>query len=208
MSGTGADARDEVPRPGDPAEGALTPMPLFHAIAAATIALSTCLAPAYAEEPNLTQQQVDWCLNDKDAFSPDQQIAGCTAMLGIRPDSAKTLYRRGIALLLRGEVQSADADITRAMEIDPDASIPGATSIETGYLLSRDDAKRKSVPVTVKITTAGASIFIFTPGHAHPVQFEGAESTKDVPLNAGRWFVVAVPRSAEWRIETRLQLNP
>jgi hypothetical protein len=178
------------------------------AIAAAAIALSTCLAPAHAEEPNLTQQQVDWCLNDKDAFSPDQQIAGCTAMLGIRPDSARTLYRRGIALLLRGDLQIGDADITRAMEIDPDASIPGVTSAETGYLISRADAKRKSVPVTVEIRTAGAIIFVFTPGHAHPVRFDGADSTKDVPLNAGRWLVVAVPRSAEWRLGTRPQQNP
>jgi len=183
-------------------------MPSFHAIAAATVALSTCLAPAQAQDPNLTQQQVDWCLNDKDAFSPDQQIAGCTAMLGIRPDSARTLYRRGMAHLLRGDAQSADADITRAMEIDPDASIPGSKVIETGHLLSRDDAKRKSVPVTVKIPTAGASIFIFTPGHAHPVRFDGADSTKDVPLNVGRWLVVAVPRSAEWRIEMHMKLDP
>jgi hypothetical protein len=178
------------------------------AAACACTFITTCLAPAHAQEPSLTQQQVDWCLNDKDAFSPDQQIAGCTAMLGIRPDSAKTLYRRGIALLLRGDLQSADADITRAMEIDPDASIPGAAAVETGYLMSRADAKRTSLPVTVKIPTAGASIFIFTPGHAHPVRFDGAESTKDVPLNAGRWFVVAVPRSAEWRIETHMQLDP
>jgi hypothetical protein len=179
------------------------PMPSFHAIAAATIALATCLAPAHAQEPGLPQQQVDWCLNEKDAFSPDQQIAGCTAMLGVRPDSARTLYRRGIALLLRGDAQSADADITRAMELEPDASIPGAKAIETGHLLSRDDAKRTSVPVTVEIPTAGASILIFTPGHAHPVRFDGAESMKDVPLNGGRWLIVAVPRSADWRISVK-----
>jgi hypothetical protein len=184
------------------------PVPSFHAIAAATVALSTCLAPAHAQEPNLTQQQVDWCLNDKDAFSPDQQIAGCTAMLGVRPDSARTLYRRGIALLLRGDAQSADADITRAMEIDPGASIPGARAVEPGFLMGRADAERKSLPVTVKILTAGAIILIFTPGHAHPVRFDGAESTKDVPLNQGRWLVVAVPRSAEWEIGRHLRVNP
>jgi tetratricopeptide (TPR) repeat protein len=281
--------------------------PWFPALAAAAMAGSTWLVPAQAQPPkNPTRQQVDWCLNDNNAFPPDQQIAGCTAAIAsgrgaadvralsyylrgtayfhkrdfdraiadqneaikldpglakayhargmaysvkgnldgaiadftealrldgrffeayvnrglvhatkdrydeavadftaaleINPDDAKALGNRGIALLVRGDTARADDDIGRALKIDPKVRIRGAIAPEIELLAIPADAK--SWPLTVEIETSGATVLIYTPGHPHPVRFDGAKSTKDVPMSGPTFLAVALPLAAQWRVGT------
>src|SRR5262249_22265441 len=107
--------------------------------------------------------------------------------------------------LVRGETAEADADIARGFEIDPD---PEYRVFGGGFLIPKYlgvPAAAKSFPMTAKITGnagADASVFIYTRGSARPVRFDGAEWTKEVPINGPVLLVVAVPPSVEWQVGT------
>jgi tetratricopeptide (TPR) repeat protein len=242
-------------------------------IAICLAALPAC-APAQAQR-ELHEQDVHACLNVNHAFSPDQQIDGCTvaiesgrgsaeatavffhqrgiayhvkndfahaiadqsasikldprraesylarglaymrddnldgaiadfaAALEIEPNSAKTLTIRGVALLVRGDIARADDDIARALTIEPSVVVPGVMRImpsDAAFL--GIPANADSWPLSVEIKTAGAVVLVYTPGRAHPVRFDTEKSTKDVPMSGSTLWLVAVPLSANWRLET------
>ncbi len=122
-----------------------------------------------------------------------QAIADLTSAIRINPRFAKAFWLRGIAHLAHGESMEGDADIVRAIEIDPTGDTSGASPITMKYF--GIPATARTCPLTVTIEKAGASAFVYTQGNAHPVRFEGPDSTKEVPLNGPYLFVVVVPPS-------------
>jgi tetratricopeptide (TPR) repeat protein len=90
-------------------------------------------APAAAQ----TQQQIDWCVNQGSAFSPDLQIGGCTASIQSGRLSGKALARayvsRGDAYDDKEDYDRAIADYNQAIQLDPK---------DAGAYFSRGLAKR------------------------------------------------------------------
>ena len=79
-------------------------MALFGSGIAGLVALFTATS-AMA----LTQQQLDWCANQGNSFTPDQQISGCTAAAESDRWTGKVLawtyFNRAIAWNAKGELR-------------------------------------------------------------------------------------------------------
>jgi len=88
-------------------------------LACAAIVLTAPLPQAVAQ----TQQQMDWCRNSGNAFSPDQVILGCTAGIEMRRWSGKDLAvaynNRGSARNMQGDFDDAIDDFDEAIRLDP-----------------------------------------------------------------------------------------
>jgi lipoprotein NlpI len=71
----------------------------------------------------LTQQQIDWCKNKDNAYSPDLQISGCTAVIESGKWSGKDLawaYNgRGVAYNDKYDPDHALQDANEAIRLDP-----------------------------------------------------------------------------------------
>ena len=78
-----------------------------------------------------TDQQLDWCRNRGTAFSRDQQIAGCSAIIQSRRSTANELlwafHNRGYAYYRKDAFERAIADFNEAIRISPtDADVLNA----------------------------------------------------------------------------------
>ncbi len=91
--------------------------------AANLLAMVLCIAPAFAQ----TQQQIDWCTNKGNAYSPDLRIIGCTAAIRSGrwsgPDVAWAFVGRCWAYTDNGNYDQAFADCNRAIELDPKSAL-------------------------------------------------------------------------------------
>jgi tetratricopeptide (TPR) repeat protein len=111
-------------------------------LAGAAVVLTTALliSPAAAQ----LQAQVAWCGNQAHKFSPNTQIGGCTALIesGKMPDKqlAWSYTNRGMAFLVRGDVDKALADLNKAVEHDPTYA-PALTDRGTAYDNKGDHAR-------------------------------------------------------------------
>src|SRR2546429_3191166 len=76
------------------------------------------MAPALAQ----AQQQVDWCTG-KSGATLEQQVSGCTALIESGNYTGKNLaivfYDRGIAYYAKKDYESAIADHTEAIRLNP-----------------------------------------------------------------------------------------
>jgi len=74
-----------------------------------------------------TRQQIDWCVNKGNVFSPDQQINGCTAAIqsgrGMEHGASGGYTSRGVAYRDKGDYDRAIADYNEAIRLDPKNSI-------------------------------------------------------------------------------------
>jgi tetratricopeptide (TPR) repeat protein len=81
-------------------------------------------APASALSP----QQLDWCKNMSDAYSPDLRIQGCTAAIQSGQWSGKNLAwaftDRCFGYFVKRDYDSALGDCNQAIELDPDNAYP------------------------------------------------------------------------------------
>jgi lipoprotein NlpI len=70
-----------------------------------------------------TQQQIDWCVNKGDTFSPDLRISGCTASIQSGRWSGRGLAwafnNRGLAYAKNGQYDRAIADYDQAIRLNP-----------------------------------------------------------------------------------------
>ena len=92
---------------------------LVWAVLVATLAVGATRARAQGAP---TQLQIDWCLNNGNTFSAEQQINGCSAAIQSGRGTPETL---GLSLVLRGTAyynlklfDAAIADYSRAIEFD------------------------------------------------------------------------------------------
>jgi len=90
----------------------------IHAIIGCA-ALAMTASPAEAQ----TQQQIDWCVNNGNAFSGDLAIGGCTASIQSGRWSGKDLVwafiNRGNAYVDKKDHDLAIADYDQAIRLDP-----------------------------------------------------------------------------------------
>ena len=97
--------------------GAVVRKAIIFAGAVATAALA--VHPVSAEP----SQVWHWCTNARSAYTPDQQIEGCTSVIqsGRETQKNKTSarYNRGIVYRKRGDVDRAIADFNEAIQLDP-----------------------------------------------------------------------------------------
>jgi tetratricopeptide (TPR) repeat protein len=74
-----------------------------------------------------TKQQVDWCVDDDNAFAPDLRINGCTAVIQSGNSSGKRLAwafnNRGNAYHAKGDNDHAIAEYNQALQLDPSYAI-------------------------------------------------------------------------------------
>src|SRR2546429_9233328 len=79
------------------------------------------MAPALAQ----AQQQVDWCTGS--GATLEQQVSGCTALIESGNYTGKNLaivfYDRGIAYYAKKDYESAIADYTAAIRLDPNYAL-------------------------------------------------------------------------------------
>ncbi len=73
-------------------------------------------APLDATKPHSNE---DWCVNKSRAFSPDQQISGCTALSASGKNVAVAYYNRSLAYREKGDLDRAIADSNEAIRLDP-----------------------------------------------------------------------------------------
>jgi lipoprotein NlpI len=93
----------------------------FHALVGALMLATTGLhAPRPAAQ---TQQQIDWCNNNSNAFSVDQRLIGCTALVESRQASmrerAAAYSNRCLAYSDKGDPDRAITDCNDAIRLDP-----------------------------------------------------------------------------------------
>lgn len=76
----------------------------------------------------VTPQQLDWCKNMSDAYSPDLRIQGCTAAIQSGQWSGKNLAwaftDRCFGYFVKRDYASAVGDCTQAIGLDPDNAYP------------------------------------------------------------------------------------
>jgi lipoprotein NlpI len=93
----------------------------FYALAGAAILATSALQASRAEAQ--TQQQIDWCNNNSNAFSVDQRLIGCTALVESRQasmqDRAAGYSNRCWAYSDKGDPDRAIADCDDAIRLDP-----------------------------------------------------------------------------------------
>jgi tetratricopeptide (TPR) repeat protein len=94
------------------------------------IIVSACLtvaAGAASPAGAQTQQQIDWCVNEGNTFSPDLSIGGCTAAIQSGRWSGKDLEwafnNRCRAYSEKNETDRAMADCTDAIRLDPNDGV-------------------------------------------------------------------------------------
>lgn len=84
------------------------------------------LRPAPADA--VTPQQLDWCKNMSDAYSPDLRIQGCTAAIQSGQWSGKELawafIDRCFGYFTKRDYDSAVADCNQAIGLDPENAYP------------------------------------------------------------------------------------
>jgi lipoprotein NlpI len=92
--------------------------PAFLAAALPMMAAAGITSPVAAQT-----QQIDWCVNKNNAYSPDLSIDGCTAVIQSGRPSGQGLawayYNRGNAYQAKGEYDRAIADYAQAIQLDP-----------------------------------------------------------------------------------------
>jgi len=93
---------------------------LYAVAGAAMLATSALHASRAAAQ---TQQEIDWCNNSGNAFSVDQQLVGCTALVeserASAQDRAAGYSNRCWAYSDRGDPDRAIADCNDAIRLDP-----------------------------------------------------------------------------------------
>ncbi len=76
----------------------------------------------------VTPQQLDWCKNMSDAYSPDLRIQGCTAAIQSGQWSGKDLAwaftDRCFGYYVKRDYDSAVGDCTQTIGLDPDNAYP------------------------------------------------------------------------------------
>jgi tetratricopeptide (TPR) repeat protein len=125
-------------------------------------------------------------------------IADFTEAIQKKPGLSRAFYVRGRTLLEHGETDAGDADIAHAIELEPEAVF--LRPIYAPYLGVPSTAKEW--PLTASTKSPGARLFLYTLGVAHPVRFDAPASTKTVPLNGPDLYLVAVPDTAEWKLQS------
>jgi tetratricopeptide (TPR) repeat protein len=99
-------------------------MRLAAACAGTVIAICLAAMPACAQaQRELYERDVHHCLNVNNAFSPEQQIDGCTVAIesGRRTAEATAVFfhRRGIAYHVKNDFAHAIADLSASIKLDP-----------------------------------------------------------------------------------------
>jgi lipoprotein NlpI len=93
---------------------------LYAFVGAVTLAMSAWHVSRAAAQ---TQQQIDWCNNNSNAFSVDQRLIGCTALVesgqASMQDRAAAYSNRCWAYSDKGDPDRAIADCNDAIRLDP-----------------------------------------------------------------------------------------
>jgi tetratricopeptide (TPR) repeat protein len=93
----------------------------LYAVAVTVVLLTSALHASRAAAQ--TQQQIDWCNNSDNAFSVDQQLVGCTALVeserASAQDRAAGYSNRCWAYSDKGDPDRAIADCNEAIRLDP-----------------------------------------------------------------------------------------
>jgi len=93
----------------------------LHALVGAVMLVTSALHASRAAAQ--TQQEIDWCNNNDNAFSVDQRIGGCTALIESEPASAQDraagYSNRCWAYSDKGDPDRAIADCNEAIRLDP-----------------------------------------------------------------------------------------
>ena len=116
----------------------------------------------------VSPQQLDWCKNMSDAYSPDLRIQGCTAAIQSGQWSGKNLawafIDRCFGYFVKRDYDNAVADCNQAIELDPSNAYP--------YEL-RGTAYRGKGDYNSAITDFNKAI-ILDPKNAYPYELRGA----------------------------------
>ena len=84
-------------------------------VSGACVGLGFLPPPAAAQ----AQEQINWCLNKGNAYSPDLVIKGCTAVIESGKAPAGIYVNRGNAYTVKKDYDLAIADYTQALQLDP-----------------------------------------------------------------------------------------
>ena len=91
----------------------------LRTVAVAFAVIVAACGPAHAQ----TQQQLDWCRGE-DGATLDEQISGCTAIIqsgrSSGDDLAEVLSLRGVAYVVKGQLDRAIHDFDQAIRLAPD----------------------------------------------------------------------------------------
>lgn len=140
-------------------------------------------APAGAVSP----QELDWCKNMSDAYSPDLRIQGCTAAIQSGQWSGKNLawafIDRCFGYFIKRDYDSAVADCNQAIQLDP----TNAYSYELGGTAYRGKGDYDSA------IKAFDRAIVLDPKNSYPYELRGtAYLSKDDYDNAIRDFDKAI----------------
>jgi len=94
----------------------------FRIAAATLVAVGLGMAMSLTGARAQTQMDFDRCANKGAQFTPDEEINGCTAILGSRHWSANDAWafrNRGLALTRKREFDRAIADLEQSIKLDP-----------------------------------------------------------------------------------------
>jgi len=115
----------------------------------------------------VTPQQLDWCKNMSDAYSPDLRIKGCTAAIQsgqwAGKDLAWAFTDRCFGYFIKRDYDGAVVDCTETIQLDPDNAYPYQLR-GTAYLNKGDYND---------VVTDFNRLISLDPDHAYPYELRG-----------------------------------